>query len=82
MPQIYDYREIIEQEQLEEAHEVAFEFKSERMDPRRPILAWEQSVNIKRRNNLVRKTRLINKGKDAGNWKEKMFIILKYVIRF
>ena len=37
------------------------------MDPRRPILAWEQNVNIKRRNELVRKTRLINKGKDAGN---------------
>ena len=41
LPQIFDYREHIENELLDEAHEVAFDFKSERMDPRRPILAWE-----------------------------------------
>jgi hypothetical protein len=41
-------------------------FKLERMDPRRPIIQWERSVNTKKRNELSRKTRMINKGKDAG----------------
>ena len=41
-------------------------FKLERMDPRRPIINWERSVNAKRRNELSRKTRMINKGKNAG----------------
>jgi hypothetical protein len=42
------------------------DFKRERMDPRRPIIQWERSVNTKKRNELAKKTRMINKGKDAG----------------
>ena len=44
---------------------MAYNFKIERMDMRRPIINWENKANIKRRNDLMRKTKLINKGKDC-----------------
>ena len=47
-----------------EAKEVTMEFKLERMDPRRPIIVWEKSVNTRKRNELAKKTRMINRGKD------------------
>ena len=66
LPKIYDYKEIADKEDEKEAREVTMDFKRERMDPRRPIIQWERSVNTKKRNELARKTRMINKGKDAG----------------
>jgi hypothetical protein len=66
LSKIYDYKEAATKEETEEAREVAIKFKLERMDPRRPIIQWEKSVNTRRRNELSRKTRMINKGKDAG----------------
>jgi len=36
------------------------------MDPTREVIKWERSVNTKKRNELARKTRMINKGKDSG----------------
>ena len=66
LPKIYDYKEIADKEDEQEAREVTMDFKRERMDPRRPIIQWERSVNTKKRNELAKKTRMINKGKDAG----------------
>ena len=65
MPQIYEYREAIERQQHQEAQDVAYQFKIERMNLKRPIIGWENKANIKRRNDLMRKTKLINKGKDS-----------------
>jgi hypothetical protein len=66
LPKIYDYREAAYKEESQEAREVTMKFKLERMDPRRPIIKWERSMNNKIRNELSKKTRMINKGKDAG----------------
>ena len=66
LPKLYDYKELAERNDTQEAREVTMDFKRQRMDPRRPVIQWEKSVNTKRRNELARMTRMINKGKDAG----------------
>jgi hypothetical protein len=55
----------VEKEDAEEAKDVTFEFKRQRMDPMRPVIKWERSVNLKKRNELAKRTRMINRGKDA-----------------
>ena len=43
---------------------MTIEFKKDTLDPSRPIVQWERVLNVKKRNELGRKTRMINKGKD------------------
>lgn len=61
---ILDYKENILNEEEQEAKEVTIEFKKDTLDPSRPIVQWERTLNVKKRNELNRKTRMINKGKD------------------
>ena len=61
---ILDYKENILNEEEQEAKEVTIEFKKDTLDPSRPIVQWERVLNVKKRNELGRKTRMINKGKD------------------
>ena len=41
---IYEYREGIENEEKEEAKEVAVNFKKDSLDPTRPIIKWERDI--------------------------------------
>ena len=61
---ILDYKENILNEEEMEAKEVTIEFKKDTLDPTRPIVQWEKTLNAKKRNELGRKSRMINKGKD------------------
>ena len=61
---ILDYKENILNEEEKEAKEVTIEFKKDTLDPSRPIVQWERVLNVKKRTELGRRTRMINKGKD------------------
>ena len=45
-----DYKQTMEQEELEEAREVTIDFKRDTLNPDRPIIAWEKTINLKKRN--------------------------------
>lgn len=64
MGHILDYKENILHEEEQEAQDVTIEFKKDTLDPTRPIVTWERKLNMKKRNELNMKTRMINKGKD------------------
>jgi predicted pyridoxine 5'-phosphate oxidase superfamily flavin-nucleotide-binding protein len=61
---VLEYQENILNEEEQEAKEATIEFKKDTLDPSRPIVAWEKALNMRKRNELNRKTRMINKGRD------------------
>lgn len=60
LERVYDYKEQEDREQEEQAKEVTFEFKQERMDPRRPLIKWERVIATKKRNEIAKQTKMIS----------------------
>lgn len=52
---IYEYREGIENEEREEAKEVAVSFKKDSLDPTRPIIKWERDIARTRKKQYMKR---------------------------
>ena len=63
LPTVYDYKEKVALEEVEEAKDVMKEYRIDKADPGRKVITWEKSVQCKRRSQIIKDIRMINKGK-------------------
>jgi hypothetical protein len=68
MQRIWQLTENDKRREKAEADEVVIEFKQDQLDPTRKIVEWEKDSNIVKRNELKKKTKMINKGKDMKHF--------------
>lgn len=65
MQKVFNYREITQLQQDRESKEVTKEFRKSRMDTGRPEIGWERAINIKKRQNVIKEIKMVNKGKGS-----------------